>query len=110
MKKDEQASSSNEEKSDAPSLHAKSIPLQNVPVFECIVYLQTSESGVRARVANLAGLECTADSEMSALRKLVTEFKRTVGELTTQKQPIPWIDPPAPAEPGELKRFVPVHL
>jgi hypothetical protein len=23
---------------------------------------------------------------------------------------IPWIEPPTPAEPGEQKRFIPVHL
>ena len=82
-----------------------------VPVFDCIVYLaRETGGGVRARVVNLAGLECTAGSEREALAKLIPAFKQRVAELTRNNTPIPWIDPLPPAEPGEMKRFVPVHL
>jgi hypothetical protein len=83
----------------------------NVPVFTCLVYLSPDAGGgVRARVANLSGLGCTAASEREALAKIVSAFKQRVGELTHSEISIPWIDPPAPAGPGEQIRFVPVHL
>lgn len=83
----------------------------DVPVFSCLVYVSPAAGGgVRARVANLAGFECTAASERAALSKLVPAFKQRVGELMQNKTPIPWIDPPSPAEAGEQTRFIPVHL
>jgi hypothetical protein len=82
-----------------------------VPVFSCIVYVSPDAGGgVRARVANLPGLECTAVSEREALGKLVPAFKRRIGEQMHSGTPIPWIDPPTPAEAGEQIRFIPVHL
>ena len=86
-------------------------PPSDVPVFNCIVYVSTDAGGsVRARVANLAGLECTAASEREALAQIVAAFKQRVAELTQSSAPIPWIDPPPPAEPGQQTRFIPVHL
>ena len=83
----------------------------DVPVFNCIVYVSTDAGGgVRARVANLPGIECTAASEREALGKIVLAFKQRIGELMHGKTQIPWMDPPNPAEPGEQKRFIPVHL
>jgi len=83
----------------------------DVPVFNCIVYVsQQAGGGVRARVANLPGLECTAASEREALGKIVPAFKQRVGEQMRGETPIPWIDPPNPAEAGEQVRFIPVHL
>jgi hypothetical protein len=88
----------------------RSKPVQ-VPVFNCVVsVLQDAGGGVRARVANLAGLECTAASEREALGKIVPAFKRQVSELMGSGTQIPWIEPPAPAEAAEQKRFIPVHL
>lgn len=82
-----------------------------VPVFSCIVYVSTNAGGgVQARVANLAGVECTAASERDALGKIIPAFKRRVGELMQGETPIPWIEPPTPAKPGEQTRFIPVHL
>jgi len=82
-----------------------------VPVFNCIVYVSPSDGGgVRARVANLAGLEFSAASEREAFGKLVPAFKKRVSELMQSGTEIPWIEPPSPAEPGEQMRFVPVHL
>jgi hypothetical protein len=83
----------------------------NVPVFNCIVYVSPDPSGgVRARVANLAGLDFTAANERGALAKIVAAFKQRVGDLTRDGIPIPWIEPPTPAETGEQTRFIPVHL
>jgi len=83
----------------------------DVPVFNCIVYVLTTASGeVRARVANLPNLQCTAGSERTALSQLVPAFKQRVSELTRKGTEIPWIEPPLPTEPGEQRRFVPVHL
>ena len=94
--------------SDPPPRHSKPA---DVPVFDCIAYVSPdADGGVRARVANLPGLECTAASEREALGKLVAAFKQRVSELTQSETPIPWIDPPAPAESEEMQRFIPVHL
>ena len=82
-----------------------------VPVFNCIVYVSRDDAGsVRARVANLAGLEFTAGSEREALGKIVPAFKQRVIDLLSSKTPIPWMDPPAPPEAGEQKRLIAVHL
>ncbi len=84
----------------------------DVPVFSCVVYVSPVDGGggVRARVANLAGLESSAVSERKALAKIVRAFKEHVGELLRSQTPIPWIEPPASPDPGEQKRFIPVHL
>ena len=83
----------------------------DVPVFNCIVYISLNSDGsVRARVANLPGLECTAESERDALSKIVPAFKQRVGELIRSETPIPWIEPPTPAESEEQTRHIPVHL
>ncbi len=89
---------------------AASTPLE-VPVFNCLVYVSRKvEGGVRARVANLAGLRCEAGSEREALATIVPAFKQRVAELTAGGIPIPWIDPPEAADPDEQTRFIPVHL
>jgi len=93
-----------------PSAEARPEPVA-VPVFNCLVYVSRDPSGnVRARVVNLAGLECTAGSEREALGRLVPAFKQRVGELMQTQTAIPWIEPPPPVEPGEQQRFIPVHL
>lgn len=85
--------------------------LNDVPVFGCTVYVALDgNGGVRARVANLAGLECTAGSEREALQKLVSTFKQRVSEFVHSETPIPWLEPPTAAEPEEQERFIPVHL
>ena len=83
----------------------------DVPVFSCIVYVSQQDGGtVRARVANLAGLACTAASERAAFMKLVPAFKDRIRELMQSETEIPWIEPPLAKEPGEQERAVPVHL
>lgn len=83
-----------------------------VPVFDCQVYLGPAPSPgqVRARVANLPGIEVLAPSEREALRLAATAFKRAVTAYTESGQPIPWLVPPAQREPQEQPRRLPVHL
>jgi len=88
----------------------RSKPL-DVPVFSCVVYVSSlAEGGVRARVANLPGLEETGTSEREALSKIVAAFKRRVSELIQREAPIPWIEPPSSRKPEEKERLIPVHL
>ena len=83
----------------------------DVPVFSCIVHVSpTPAGGVCVRVANLAGLQCTAASEREALAKIVPAFKQRVAALIRSEASIPWIEPPTPAESDEQTRFIPVHL
>lgn len=81
-----------------------------VPAFPCIVYVSKRESGVFARVANLAGIEAEASHEREVLGKIVPLFKAKVARLHAEESPIEWIDPPLPIGPEEVKRFIPVHL
>ncbi|HWC90499.1 MAG TPA: hypothetical protein VG433_12615 [Pirellulales bacterium] len=82
----------------------------DIPVFSCIVYVSRVDGGVRARVANLPDLACTAASEREALAKVVAAFKQCVGELLRSATAIPWVEPPAAAEAGEQRRLLAVHL
>jgi hypothetical protein len=92
------------------NVSGRSQPVQ-IPVFNCLVYISANAGGgVRARVANLPGLECTAGSERAALGKIVPAFKQRIAELMSTGTPIPWIAPPTHAEAGEQTRFIPVHL
>ena len=83
----------------------------DVPVFSCLVYVRRGDDGsVQARVANLSGIQDTAATERGALGKVVSAFKQRVAELVRSASPIPWIDPPLPAEADEQQRFIAVHL
>ena len=85
--------------------------LGSVPVFNCVVYVSRGSEGItRARVANLAGIEVSANSERDALAKTVAAFKQKVAELHQQEAAIPWIDPVPPPDEGEVERLIPVHL
>ena len=53
----------------------------SVPVFTCLIYVQQRDDGtVAGRVANLAGIEATGNSERTVLSKLVGEFKTQVAK------------------------------
>ncbi len=81
------------------------------PAFGCIVYIRRHPSGgVAARVANLPGLAVDAADERSAIRQLVPMFRQRVAAASEAGQPSPLIEPPEPIGPGEVKRFLPVHL
>ena len=83
----------------------------NVPVFVCLIYVQTREdSTVIGRVANLSGIQDSGSSERDVLGKLVREFKSQVSKMSAEGQEIPWIDPPMSPLENEQVRSVPVHL
>ena len=84
---------------------------RDVPVFQCLVYLAREESGgVKARVANLPDIDCERATEREALALIVPLFKQRISDYLASEMPIPWIEPPESLEPGEQKRFIPVHL
>ena len=82
----------------------------DVPAFTCIVYVRSDGGEVRARVANLEGIEARGSSERDVLGKVIPEFKRRVAVLLGAGDEVPWIDPPVSPNEGEQKRIVPVHL
>ncbi|MFP6621792.1 MAG: hypothetical protein VB877_20780 [Pirellulaceae bacterium] len=101
---------SDEKKPAAGDLSQHVIPA-DVPVFNCLVYVGPSPAGgVRARVANLAGLQVDATSERQALTRIVPAFKQRVSEFLQAQAAIPWIEPPPEPAAGEATRFIPVHL
>ncbi|MCH2200765.1 MAG: hypothetical protein MK102_02240 [Fuerstiella sp.] len=83
-----------------------------VPVFNCQIILSTSESDqqIVGRVANLGGISVRGNTEREVLTGITQVFRAQVQALTEEKMPIPWIDPPEKAGPGETERFVPIHL
>lgn len=86
-------------------------PTLEVPVFNCLVHLGHLDSGeVRARVANLSGLECIAANEREVLAQIVPAFKNRILELRQAGKNVPWIENPSPLESGEVERLIPVHL
>ena len=86
------------------------ITSQDIPTFNCLVYVCSVDGGVRARVANLDGIEITASDERTALSKIVPAFKAKVQQILADQESIPWIDPPLQATEEEQTRFIPIHL
>jgi hypothetical protein len=83
-----------------------------VPVFNCQIILQHCESDqqIIGRVANLGGITAKGSTERDVLMQITKIFKLQVETLTREKMPVPWIEPPEQPGPGEVERFVPVHL
>ena len=101
---------SDEKQHAAGDLNKHVIPA-DIPVFNCPVYVGPSpDGGVRARVANLAGLQVDGSNERQALTRIVPAFKQRVSEFMNARSEIPWIEPPLEPEPAEQTRFIPVHL
>ena len=95
---------------DLPRMPESATPPQDVPVFDCVVYVARDEAGtIHARVANLSGLVEEAASEREALEKLVRRFKAQVAQLVQSGTPVPWIEP-TPPRADEQTRYIPVHL
>ena len=100
-----------DEKPPAAEDLSKHVIPADVPVFNCLVYVgPLPDGGVRARVANLAGLQVAASNERQALSRIVPAFKQRVSEFMNAQSEIPWIEPPLEPEPAEQTRFIPVHL
>lgn len=89
----------------------KKLPVDEPPpAFGCIVYLSRQSNGMRARVANLQGIEATAGDQRALLGKIVQQFKAAVQEPIARGELPDWIDPPLAKQPDEQKVFLPVHL
>jgi hypothetical protein len=86
--------------------------MSQVPVFDCQIYVDPDPVAgrVRARVANLAGIEAEGATEREALRLAAAAFKRAVAAYTEAGQSIPWLDPVLERQPHEQPRRLPVHL
>lgn len=87
-------------------------PPTDVPVYNCLVLIGPGgEPGtVRARVANLPGLEATGRKEREALQLLIPMFKQRLADLQATEQAIEWLDPPLAPSSGEQQRLIAVHL
>ena len=83
-----------------------------VPVFNCQIILSKSESDrkIVGRVANLAGISITGNTERDVLMQIAKVFRAQVQALSEERIPVPWIDPPEQPGPGESQRFLPIHL
>ncbi|MEO1997238.1 MAG: hypothetical protein ABGZ17_18365 [Planctomycetaceae bacterium] len=83
-----------------------------VPVFNCQIILSKSESDQKivGRVANLGGISIRGNTERDVLTQITKVFRAQIQALSDEKMPIPWIEPPEKAGPGETERFVPIHL
>lgn len=83
-----------------------------VPVFDCrVLVTRLGDDGVvRARCANLAGIEAKGTTERDALMAVVRAFKAELTRHHAAGEPIPFLDPPESPREGESERWLPVHL
>ena len=88
------------------------VKLTPVPVYNCRVYLSGpgADGTVAARCANLPEVSVAAPNEREALQRIVVDFKAALARYQSAGSAIPWLDPPAPAEPYERQRLIGVHL
>jgi len=92
---------------------SRALPTDPVPVFNCHVLVRKPTAAGEpwtARCATAAEITADAPTERELLQKIVSRFKFFVHEHHVQGEPIPWTDPPLTPQPGELERFIPVHL
>ena len=84
----------------------------SVPVFNCIVILSRDATTARlkGRIANLADISADGNAERELLMALTKRFKAIVSDCVQNQRAIPWIDPPEQPAPGEMQRFIPIHL
>lgn len=85
----------------------------STPVFNCHVLLtKPSSPGQpwRARCAAAPQVTAEGHSERSVLQTIVSRFKFFLWEHQQQGRPIPWTTPELSPVPGELERWIPVHL
>ncbi len=95
---------------DPPRVRAIAPPEQ-VPVFNCLVYVLRHDQGAYlARSATLDGVSGGGDSEREALKNVVQAFKTKVGGYLADEKPIPWLEVPLEAAPDEQSRWIAVHL
>lgn len=84
-----------------------------VPVFDCHVLLTkpaTPADSWSARCAAAETVTAEGPTERDVLMKIVSRFKFFVHEHHVRGEPIPWTNPPLSPQPGDLERWIPVHL
>ena len=83
-----------------------------VPVFNCIVILSpdVATTRLKGRIANLADISAEGSTEREVLMALTKRFKSIVQDCAQNQRAIPWIEPPEQPAPGEMQRFIPIHL
>jgi hypothetical protein len=86
--------------------------MSDVPVFNCHVYVSPPDASgqVTARLANLPDIVGSGPRERDALRALVQNFKQAAAGYLALGQQVPWRSEPLPLGPGDVQRWVPVHL
>lgn len=95
-----------------PHPHVRPLgPPQEVPVFNCVVYVSPrDETGkVTARCANLPEVTAAGATEREALQGIVTAFKRAASAYISRGETIPFVAPP-PKSTGDSERLIAVHL
>lgn len=99
----------NESPAKLESPDSGSLPIQAAKVYNLVVLVESTSSGVRARAANLKIGVCSGDTIRGALSKLVESAKAMLRELQDDSQ-IPWIEPPESPGESESRFVVPLHL
>lgn len=87
-------------------------PPSGVPVYNCLALVapRNAEGIVHARAANVSDLRTSGASEREALQHLVGAFKIIVSQSLAEGREVPLLKEPHPAQPGEVQRFIAVHL
>jgi hypothetical protein len=94
------------------SRHNSAIPTGPVPVFNCVMNIGPADDPgqVIAQGANLREIRAVGRTEREALAQAVATFKALVSQAHQSGISLPWIEPPEPPQPGQVQRFVAVHL
>lgn len=84
----------------------------SVPVYDCHVILTPPKDGAGyiARAVTLPGVTAEAGTERDVLRRIVDLFKQRLIAHRDAGEPIPWSETPETPQPGEVERWIPVHL
>lgn len=96
---------------DAPRVK-KLAPPSGVPVYNCVALVapRGADGLVHARAANVSDLRTSGASEREALQHLVGAFKIIITQSLAEGREVPLLVESHPAQPGEVQRFIAVHL
>jgi hypothetical protein len=68
------------------------------------------EDSYRGVVSNLPDVAAHGPSERECLRQIVLEFKKLLQYHQAEGTPVPWLENRLEPQPGQLERWIPVHL
>jgi len=102
---------SDSNKDASPVVNRIGLP-EEVPVYNCIVYLSAKDQDgrVSCRCANVEGLTVVAATERDALQAIVRAFKERAAQAQETGRPLQLIDPPPEPDGSESIRYLAVHL